>query len=95
VHRLARLALAFRRPIVATRSLQNSAICSSACARSDDRRHEVRRYYANFTYQAAVWTKPPRVIAKVEWLPGELYPRVGFIITIPLARVAAPAVGLR
>ena len=28
---------------------------------------EVRRYYANFTYQAASWTKPRRVIAKVEW----------------------------
>ena len=39
--------------------------------------NEVRRYYANFTYQAASWTKPRRVIAKVEWHPGELYPRVG------------------
>jgi hypothetical protein len=38
--------------------------------------NEVRRYYANFTYQAASWTKPRRVIAKVEWHPGELYPRV-------------------
>src|SRR5262249_38400746 len=27
------------------------------------------------------WTKPRRVIAKVEWHPGELYPRVGFIVT--------------
>jgi len=43
--------------------------------------NEVRRYYANFTYQAASWTKPRRVIAKVEWHPGELYPRVGFIVT--------------
>src|SRR4249920_1422593 len=42
---------------------------------------EVRRYYANFTYQAASWTKPRRVIAKVEWHPGELVPRVGFIVT--------------
>ena len=25
--------------------------------------------------------KPRRVIAKVEWHPGELYPRVGFIVT--------------
>ena len=30
--------------------------------------------------QAASWTKPRRVIAKVEWHP-ELYPRVGFIVT--------------
>jgi Transposase DDE domain group 1 len=43
--------------------------------------NEVRRYYANFTYQAASWTKSRRVIAKVEWHPGELYPRVGFIVT--------------
>lgn len=43
--------------------------------------NEVRRYYANFSYQAQSWTKPRRVIAKVEWHPGELYPRVGFIVT--------------
>jgi hypothetical protein len=43
--------------------------------------HEVRRSCANFAYQAGSWTKPRRVIAKVEWHPGELYPRVGFIVT--------------
>lgn len=43
--------------------------------------NEVRRYYANFTYQAASWSKPRVVVAKVEWHPGELYPRVGFIVT--------------
>ena len=43
--------------------------------------NEVRRFHANFTYQAGSWTKPRRVIAKVEWHPGELYPRVGFIVT--------------
>jgi len=42
---------------------------------------EVRRYYASFRYQAGSWTKPRRVVAKVEWHPGELYPRVGFIVT--------------
>ncbi len=42
---------------------------------------EVRRYYASFRYQAGSWTKPRRVAAKVEWHPGELYPRVGFIVT--------------
>jgi hypothetical protein len=43
----------------------------------------VRRFQTNFTYQAGSWTKPRRVIAKVEWHPGELYPhpRVGFIVT--------------
>jgi hypothetical protein len=48
---------------------------------------EVRRYYASFTYQAGSWKKPRRVVAKVEWHPGELYPRVGFIVT-NLARPA-------
>ena len=43
--------------------------------------HEVRRYYASFSYQAQSWNKPRRVVAKVEWHPGELYPRVGFIVT--------------
>ena len=42
---------------------------------------DVRRSYANFTYQAGSWTKPRRIVAKVEWHPSELYPRVGFIIT--------------
>ena len=42
---------------------------------------DVRRYYASFRYQAASWSKPRRVVAKVEWHPGELYPRVGFIVT--------------
>jgi hypothetical protein len=41
----------------------------------------IRRSYASFTYQAGSWTKPHRVAAKVEWHPGELYPRVGFIVT--------------
>ena len=54
--------------------------------------HEVRRYYASFTYRAQSWSKPRRVVAKVEWHPGELYPRVGFIITNlvrPAERVVA------
>jgi Transposase DDE domain group 1 len=48
---------------------------------------EVRRYYASFTYQAQSWKKPRRVVGKVEWHPGELCPRVGFIVT-NLARPA-------
>ena len=43
--------------------------------------NEVRRSYANFTYQAGSWTKSRRVATKVEWHLGELYPRVGFIVT--------------
>src|SRR6201987_1511514 len=48
---------------------------------------EVRRYYSSFSYRAGSWSKPRRVVAKVEWHPGELYPRVGFIVT-NLARPA-------
>ena len=53
--------------------------------------NEVRRSYANFTHQAGTWTKPRRVVGKVEWHPGELYPRVGFIVT-NMARPAANVV---
>ena len=53
---------------------------------------EVRRYYASFTYQAQSWKKSRRVVAKVEWHPGELCPRVGFIVT-NLARPAERIVG--
>ena len=37
--------------------------------------------YASFRYQAKGWTRARRVVAKVEWHQGELYPRVGFIVT--------------
>jgi hypothetical protein len=43
--------------------------------------HEVRRFYASFRYQAQTWNRSRRVVAKVEWHPGELYPRVGFLVT--------------
>jgi Transposase DDE domain group 1 len=54
--------------------------------------NHVRRSHASFSYQAGSWTKPRRVIAKVEWHPGELVPRVGFIVTSlsrPAERVVA------
>ncbi len=37
--------------------------------------------YHEFQYQAATWSRKRRVIAKVEWHQGELFPRVGFIVT--------------
>jgi hypothetical protein len=37
--------------------------------------------YTRFHHQAAGWTRARRVVAKVEWHQGELYPRVGFIVT--------------
>ena len=43
--------------------------------------HELRRLYASFRYQAQTWIRSRRLIAKVESHPGELYPRVGFLVT--------------
>src|SRR4051794_21432434 len=40
-----------------------------------------RLFFASFSYQAQSWARPRRVVAKVEWHQGELYPRVGFIVT--------------
>ena len=37
--------------------------------------------YKSFHYQAASWSKSRRIVAKVEHHPGELFPRVGFIVT--------------
>ncbi|MCH9039660.1 MAG: IS1380 family transposase [Chloroflexi bacterium] len=37
--------------------------------------------YHDFAYQAQSWNVPRRVVAKVEWHQGELFPRVGFIVT--------------
>jgi Transposase DDE domain group 1 len=38
-------------------------------------------WYKSFLYQAASWNKARRVVAKVEHHQGELFPRVGFIVT--------------
>ena len=38
-------------------------------------------WYDYFIYQAASWTRPRRVVTKVEWHEDELFPRVGFIVT--------------
>ena len=37
--------------------------------------------YDDFWYQAGSWNRARRVVAKVEWHRGELFPRVGFIVT--------------
>ena len=37
--------------------------------------------YKGFLYQAESWKTARRVVAKVEHHPGELFPRVGFIVT--------------
>jgi len=40
-----------------------------------------KRFYASFRYRAGSWDQARRVVAKVEWHAGELFPRVGFIVT--------------
>jgi hypothetical protein len=58
---------------------------SSSCARTTagamgpTARSSARRSYA--PYQAASWDRPRRVIAKIEHHLGELFPRVGLIVT--------------
>jgi len=37
--------------------------------------------FASFRYEANGWSRVRRVVAKIEWHQGELYPRVGFIVT--------------
>jgi hypothetical protein len=37
--------------------------------------------YHEFLYEAESWKGPRRVVAKIEWHKGELFPRVGFIVT--------------
>jgi hypothetical protein len=44
-------------------------------------RHKPVVWYKGFLYQAASWKTARRVVAKVEFHFGELFPRVGFIVT--------------
>jgi Transposase DDE domain group 1 len=43
--------------------------------------HKPVLWYKGFLYQAASWKTARRVVAKVEFHFGELFPRVGFIVT--------------
>jgi hypothetical protein len=38
-------------------------------------------WYADFLYKAESWARPRRVVAKIEHHKGELFPRVGFVVT--------------
>jgi hypothetical protein len=42
---------------------------------------KVKRFYEDFEYQAQSRDKPRRGVAKIEWHPGKLFPKVGFIVT--------------
>jgi DDE family transposase len=43
--------------------------------------HKPKVFYHSFQYQAKSWQQARRVVAKIEWHAGELFPRVGFIVT--------------
>jgi hypothetical protein len=43
--------------------------------------HKPIVWYKGFLYRAANWTTARRVVAKVEHHAGELFPRIGFIVT--------------
>jgi hypothetical protein len=68
-------------------------------SRASNTRSGCRPTRSCFSYQAASWSKARCVVAKVEWHPCELYPRVGFIaITwtrLSCHRFAANAVQLQ
>jgi hypothetical protein len=43
--------------------------------------HKPKVFYHSFRYRAGSWECARRVVARVEWHAGELFPRVGFIVT--------------
>jgi hypothetical protein len=43
--------------------------------------HRPKVFYHSFQYQAKSWHQARRVVAKIEWHQGELFPRMGFIVT--------------
>jgi hypothetical protein len=43
--------------------------------------HKPVVWYKSFLYRAASWKTARRVVAKIEFHCGELFPRVGFIVT--------------
>ena len=54
-------------------ALTADTTCGEAAEASSD--------YTDFWYRAESWDHARRVVAKVEWHRGELFPRVGFIVT--------------
>ena len=43
--------------------------------------HKPKVFYHSFQYQAKSWWRVRRVVTKIEWHAGELFTRVGFIVT--------------
>jgi hypothetical protein len=40
-------------------------------------------FYLSFRYQAGSWESARRVVVRVAWNAGELFPRVGFVLHFP------------
>lgn len=43
--------------------------------------HKPKMFFHSFQYQAKSWQRSRRVVAKIEWHRGQLFPRAGFIVT--------------
>jgi Transposase DDE domain group 1 len=43
--------------------------------------HQPKVFYRSFRYQAGSWECARRVVVRVAWHAGELFPRVGFVVT--------------
>ncbi len=65
-----------------------SPTCSSARRQATERRAAL---LCKLQHQAGTWKTTRQVVSKAEWHPGELYPRVGFIVT-NLSRTSARVV---
>jgi hypothetical protein len=43
--------------------------------------HQPKVFYRSFRYQAGSWKCARRIVVRVAWHAGELFPRVGFVVT--------------
>ena len=43
--------------------------------------YHVHRLYNGLAYKAGYWDKPRRILSKIEWHPGQLFPHGGFLVT--------------
>jgi hypothetical protein len=57
--------------------------------------HKPVVWYKGFLYQAASWKRARRVVAKVEFHFGELFPRVGFISPGASVQCRSATVGIQ
>ena len=43
--------------------------------------HKPKVFYHGFRYRAGSWDRDRRVVVKIAWHAGELFPRIGFVVT--------------